>query len=105
MTHQEMESATRRKELVRRDQPDLVALQSAAELWATATTDQATPRLPDILRDKKSVVLAFFEHAGKPPDAVTAADVSDWQHYLEQTGLAPNTVYSRVSRLSSFYAW
>jgi site-specific recombinase XerD len=100
-----MQSATQQKQLRQEVRFDRLVLQSAAEVWATATTDQTSPRLPDMLRDKKSAVLAFFEHSGRSPEAATPADVSDWQHHLEQSGLAPNTIYSRVSRLSSFYSW
>jgi integrase len=77
----------------------------AVSLWADATTDRTSPRRHDLLRDKQAAVLAFFDHCRRPPQLVTAAEVKVWQRALEGEGLAPATVYSRISRVSSFYAW
>lgn len=90
--------------VLRAGSPD-VALRNAVHLWADATTDPTTPRRRDLLRDKQQAVLAFFTHTGKHPAEVTSMDVKDWQTALEVQGLAPATLYARVSRLSSFYGW
>lgn len=82
-----------------------VALRHAAELWADATTNTVSPRRHDILRDKRKVVIAFFEYVKKTPAATTSLDVKDWQTSLESEGLAPTTVYCRLCHLSSFYEW
>ncbi len=74
-------------------------------LWADATTDTASLRRADLLRDKQRAVSDFFAWVGKSPEAVTEIDVKTWQAELEGRGLAPATVYSMISRLSSFYAW
>jgi integrase len=77
----------------------------AVSLWADATTDRTSPRRRDLLRDKQTAVLAFFDHCRRPPQLVTAAEVKAWQLALEAEGLAAATVYSRLSRVSSFYEW
>ena len=82
-----------------------VAVRNAAALWSDATTNPASPRRQDLLRDKQRAVLAFFRHAGKHPGDVTPMDVKGWQKALEEKGLAVATVYARVCHLSSFYAW
>jgi integrase len=82
-----------------------VALRHAAELWADATTNTVSPRRHDILRDKRKVVIAFFDYVKKTPAEVTSLDVKDWQSSLESGGLAATTVYCRLCHLSSFYGW
>jgi integrase len=82
-----------------------VALRHAAELWADATTNTVSPRRHDILRDKRKVVLAFFDYVKKTPGEVSPLDVKDWQSFLESGRLAPTTVYCRLCHLSSFYEW
>jgi integrase/recombinase XerD len=74
-------------------------------LWADHVTDANTPRRLDILRDKSNAVLDFFSFADKAPAQVTPLDVKTWQAELEAKGLAPATVYARISRISSFYNW
>lgn len=74
-------------------------------LWADHVTDANTPRRLDLLRDKSNAVLDFFSFTGKAPANVTPLDVKTWQAELESKGLAPATVYARVSRVSSFYNW
>jgi integrase/recombinase XerD len=54
---------------------------------------------------KVAAVCDFFAYTGKTPDQVTTIDVKTWQADLEGRGLAPATVYARVSRVSSFFAW
>jgi integrase len=82
-----------------------VALRHAAELWADATTNAVSSRRQDILRDKRKVVVSFFDHVKKTPAEVTSLDVKDWQFFLEAGGLAPTTVYCWLCHLSSFYGW
>lgn len=74
-------------------------------MWADATTDAASPRRHDLLRDKQRLVLDFFAWVGKPPEQITEIDVKTWQSELESRGWAPASVYAAISRLSSFYAW
>ncbi len=80
-------------------------LQNAVMFWADARTDAASLRRHDLLRDKVKAVGDFFEHCQKHPGQVTPIDVKTWQAHLEAQGLAPATVYARVSRVSSFYDW
>lgn len=82
-----------------------IAVRNAVALWSDATTNPASPRRQDLLRDKQRAVLAFFRHAGKHPGDVTPMDVKGWQKTLEDKGLAVATVYARVCHLSSFYTW
>ena len=60
-------------------------------------------RRHDLLRDKARMVLAFFEFAEKHPADVTALEIDAWRIALEGRGLAAETVYAYLSRLSSFY--
>ncbi len=82
-----------------------LALLNAIHLWAAATTDSESACCNDLLRSKSHAVSSFFAHAGKHPGEVTALDVQSWRDALEGKGFKPATVYARISRLSSFYAW
>ena len=82
-----------------------LALLNAIHLWAAATTDAESACCQDLLRSKRQAVSSFFAHAGKHPGEVTALDVKSWRDALEGKGFKPATVYARISRLSSFYAW
>jgi site-specific recombinase XerD len=79
-------------------------LHGAIRLWAESSTS-AGERFDDLVRDKKSVVEDFFRLNGKHPAEIKPHDVQEWRQGLEARGLKPNTVYSLVSRLSSFYRW
>jgi integrase len=81
------------------------AIVDAVALWADARTDPASDRRLDLLRDKQIAVSDFFAHVGKHPAQVTPLDVKTWQAELEAQGLAPATVYAKISRVSSFYEW
>lgn len=92
------------------------ALEPAVNLWTDHTTDPASPRRFDLIRDKfnallgnppedKPGTLGFFVFTQKSPPEVTPLDVKTYQAYLESEGLAPATVYAKLSRLSSFYNW
>jgi integrase len=81
------------------------AIVDAVALWADARTDPASDRRLDLLRDKRIAVSDFFAHVGKHPAQVTPLDVKTWQAELEAQGLAPATVYAKISRVSSFYEW
>jgi site-specific recombinase XerD len=82
----------------------LPALRGAIRLWAESSTS-AGERFDDLVRDKRSAVEEFFRLTGKHPAEIKPHDVREWRKGLEARGLKPNTVYSRVSRLSSFYRW
>lgn len=82
-----------------------LALLNAIHLWAAATTDAESACCEDLLRSKRRAVSSFFAHCGKHPGEVTALDVKSWRDALEGKGFKPATVYARISRLSSFYAW
>jgi integrase len=83
----------------------LPALRSAIQLWAEISTAADSDRHDDLVRDKRSAVKDFFEFTGKHPADVAPSDTHAWREALENRNLKPNTVYSRVSRLSSFYRW
>jgi integrase len=82
-----------------------LALLNAIHLWAAATTDAGSACCEDLLRSKHRAVSSFFAHCGKHPGEVIALDVQSWRDNLEGKGFKPATVYARISRLSSFYAW
>lgn len=82
--------------------------------WADARTNSNSNRHHDLLRDKYNVLLGdgkegtaagFFNFTKKPLEAITPDDIKIWQHYLEDMKLSPSSIYTRVSRVSSFYDW
>ena len=83
----------------------LPALRSAIQLWAEGSTAADSDRHDDLVRDKRAAVEDFFEFTGKHPADVAPSDTYAWREALEARKLKPNTVYSRISRLSSFYRW
>jgi site-specific recombinase XerD len=83
----------------------LPALRGAIQLWAGCSTTADSDRYEDLVRDKRSAVDDFFVFTGKHPADVVPSDTHAWREALEARNLKPNTVYSRVSRLSSFYRW
>ena len=83
----------------------LPALRGAIHLWAENSTSADSDRHDDLVRDKRAAVEDFFEFIHKHPADVAPSDTYAWREALETRKLKPNTVYSRVSRLSSFYRW
>src|ERR1044071_3430655 len=81
------------------------ALHNAIRLWAEQTTRPETNERESKLGDKMQAVSRFFAFANKHPDQVTPLDVEAWRSHLEAKGNKPATVYTRISRLSSFYRW
>jgi site-specific recombinase XerD len=84
---------------------DNLALQNSIHLWAAATTDAESACCEDLLRSKRRAVSSFFDYARKHPGDVTPLDVQSWRTRLEEKEYKPATIYARISRLSSFYAW
>jgi integrase len=88
-----------------------LALRTAADLWAEATTAATTQRRGEVMHDKVAAVRGFFAFTGKAPADATPGDVQAWRVHLESRRprggepLRPATVYARISRLSSFYEW
>ncbi|HEV2763996.1 MAG TPA: phage integrase N-terminal SAM-like domain-containing protein, partial [Pyrinomonadaceae bacterium] len=80
------------------------ALRDAVSLWASATTAEGARR-SDLLRDKRRVVLSFFDASKKLPSEVEPSDVQEWLRSLSEKGSSPNTVYQHACLLSSFYSW
>jgi integrase len=81
------------------------AISNAIGFWAESTTRSETFDRPAKLQDKIEAVSRFFAFVGKPPDEITPEDIRAWHSYLEDHGQKPNTVYARISRISSFYKW
>jgi len=80
------------------------AVRNAVELWATASTAEGVRR-EDLIRDKRQVVVAFFDFIKKHPADVTPLDVREWLTDLAKHGRRPATIYQRACLLSSFYNW
>jgi integrase/recombinase XerD len=85
---------------VKDDQAILVAL----EAWAEKTTGSLSYRREELQYDKQSSVLNFFNYTNKHPFSIRTRDCLAWRRQLEER-YKPNTVYARLSRLSSFYNW
>lgn len=83
----------------------LEALRSVSAMWADNSTAINGPRRNDLCRDKRRAVEAFFAYISKRPADVSAADVQSWQAKMVEDGLSQNTIYTRLSFLSSFYSW
>jgi integrase len=79
-------------------------IENAITLWAEASTRAETREREERLRDKKQVVRSFLEYVSKHPGEVEPADVRAWRRHLELLK-SENTVYSYLSRVSSFYEW
>lgn len=80
------------------------AILAALEAWAEKATGSLSYRREDLQRDKRSSVLSFFAFTGKHPFSIRTRDCLAWRRQLEKR-YKPNTVYARLSRLSSFYNW
>lgn len=84
---------------------DGLALRNAIRVWAEGTTARLSANPEALVRDKRKAVESFFTSAGKTPDQVDVTDVEGWRRRMEEQGLKPNTVYTRVSLLASFFGW
>ncbi|PYS89107.1 MAG: hypothetical protein DMF64_18605 [Acidobacteria bacterium] len=85
-----------------------VALRTAIEVWASASTSGTTRRREELIAKKRKAVESFFAEIGKDPGEVTPVDVQEWcDRMRREDGHRPAaaTIYARVSFLSSFYAW
>lgn len=74
-------------------------------LWAKGCTRPETWERDYKLQDKIATVGRFFAFVGKSPWEVRPEDVEHWREDLARAGQQPATVYTRVSRVSSFYKW
>lgn len=80
-------------------------VEQAISLWAEATTHAETRERAERVRDKQQIIRAFFTCAQKHPGEVRLEDVQVWRAVLQRKGKSENTIYSYLSRLSSFYEW
>ncbi|HEY0100713.1 MAG TPA: tyrosine-type recombinase/integrase [Pyrinomonadaceae bacterium] len=87
------------------ERQDSVALRNAIRVWADGTTNKLAHNPEALLRDKRTAVESFFRMAGKSPEGVDVTDIETWRRRMEEQGLKPNTVYTRVSLLASFFQW
>lgn len=84
-----------------KDDPAILA---ALEAWAEKTTGSLSYRREELQHDKRSSVFSFFIYTSKHPFSIRTRDCLAWRRHLEER-YKPNTVYARLSRLSSFYNW
>jgi integrase/recombinase XerC len=85
-----------------------VALRTAIELWASASTSASVRRRDELIAKKRRAVESFLAGIGKDPGDVTPADVRECcERMRKENGqpLSPSTIYTSVSFLSSFYSW
>lgn len=81
------------------------AILNALRLWSEAVTSASTERRGELLRYKQKVIDCFFAEARKHPADITPLDVEAWREQMKDRGLSPNTVYTRICFLSSFFEW
>jgi len=79
-------------------------VENAIVLWAEASTHPETRDREERLRDKQQIIRSFLSYVGKHPGEVEPMDVRAWRKHLESEK-SENTVYSYLSRVSSFYEW
>jgi integrase len=79
-------------------------IETAITLWAEASTRAETRDREERLRDKRQIIRSFLQFVGKHPGEVDPMDVRAWRKHLESEK-SENTVYSYLSRVSSFYEW
>ncbi|MDQ3821084.1 MAG: tyrosine-type recombinase/integrase, partial [Acidobacteriota bacterium] len=82
-----------------------IALRNAVSVWAESGTNAEAHEREKLIHDKTRTIFSFFDTSAKSPDAVKPLDVREWRTKMEREGLASNTVYTRISLLSSFYEW
>jgi integrase/recombinase XerD len=80
------------------------AILAALKAWAEKTTGSLSYRREELQHEKRSSVLGFFTFIPKHPFSIRTRDCLTWRRHLEGR-YKPNTVYARLSRLSSFYNW
>lgn len=93
--------------LIPSESPIVAALdpiETAITLWAEASTRSDTRDREERLRDKRQIIRSFLQFVGKHPGDVDPMDVRAWRKHLESEK-SENTVYSYLSRVSSFYEW
>ncbi len=106
-SHYEQSSSPTETALAVHDQRD-VALRTAIELWTRSSTSATTRRRDELIAKKRHVVQSFFAEIGKDPGDVTPVDVQECCGRMRKENgqkLSAATIYTRVSFLSSFYAW
>jgi integrase len=81
------------------------ALGHALRLWAEAATAPSTERRDEIQGYKQKVINSFFSFVNKHPGEISPLDVEQWRKSFEAAGLKPNTIYTRLCFLSSFFEW
>jgi integrase len=99
--HQKLALAEKSREL-KDISPDPV--ENAIILWAEATTRVETEEREERMRIKRVIVRSFLNFVGKHPGEVEAMNVLAWRKLLEAEK-SENTVYTYLSRVSSFYEW
>ncbi len=99
-------SGSQNTALVPAEESRETVLRSVIALWAGARTGEDTVRRNELVRKKSKSVAAFFSFIRKKPHEVDERDVRAWAEYLrDERKLKPQTVYARLSFLSSFYEW
>lgn len=78
-------------------------IENAIAEWAEATTRPETRDREERLRDKRQIISSFLKSAGKPLNEIGESDVQAWRKHLASK--SKNTVYSYISRVSSFFDW
>lgn len=81
------------------------AIQRIVTMWAKVRTNPKSPDAQHLQQTRVNVVMGCLDFCHKPPGVVTPDDIQAYQAELEQSGLSPNTVYTYLQLVSSFYTW
>jgi site-specific recombinase XerD len=83
----------------------VIVLEDVINAWAQHSTNQASARKRDLVRDKTRNVSVFFTWCGKSPEQVQPGDILEWISVLEARGYSQSSIYGAISKISAFFDW
>jgi len=78
--------------------------EGAIRAWASGSTTAGSSH-QTYVGEKTFIVSEFVGRLPYPPQHATPNDVSEWIEAMRAEGKEETTIYSKVSKLSSFYKW
>jgi site-specific recombinase XerD len=81
------------------------ATQRMIEAWSSKATNVKARHGARHMVAKRTTVTTFFNMVNKDPMTCGPADVMAWIEAMRKDNYQENSIYAKVSTLSSFYAW